>query len=252
MAGPGLPACAGGGLSRALGLAIWRYRTSPRASPRTGREGEGWRCPGVTARPCSQRPVPGQAPNRRRSGRPVLPLLSGPGRHAQRCGWRAAARSAPVPAAISWPEPVCRSQPAGTGPPAGHRAPVSSAPANSARARSAPARSASARSAPVRSAPARFAPVSLAPPRSAPERSARASFAASRSARARTAPASTAPVRSAPLRPASVEVRASQVNRPEVALGTPAPGRGDGCLHVGPRRSFQGLAAGAGQRPVRA
>ena len=72
MAGPGLPACAGGGLSRALGLAIWRYRTSPRALPRTGREGGGWRCPGVTARPCSQRPVPGRAPNRWRSGRAGL------------------------------------------------------------------------------------------------------------------------------------------------------------------------------------
>ena len=118
----------------------------------------------------------------------------GPRGQAQRCGWFACALSAPVPAAISWPEPVCRSQPAGTGLSAGHRAPVRSAPVSSTLARFASARSASVRSAPVRSAPSRSAPVSLAPPRSAPQRSARTSLAASRSARARTAWASTAPV----------------------------------------------------------
>ena len=46
------------------------------------------------------------------------------------------------------------------------------------------------------------------------------------------------------------EIRASQVNRAEVALGKPAPDHGDGCLNVGPRRSFPGLAAGMGWRPV--
>ena len=46
------------------------------------------------------------------------------------------------------------------------------------------------------------------------------------------------------------EVRACQVNRAEVAPGKPPPDHGDGCLNVGPRRSFPGPAAGMGWRPV--
>ena len=59
MAGPGLPACAGGGLSRGCAWpsgGIARHHGHCRAP---GREGGGWRCPGVAPRPCSQRPVPG-------------------------------------------------------------------------------------------------------------------------------------------------------------------------------------------------
>ena len=45
------------------------------------------------------------------------------------------------------------------------------------------------------------------------------------------------------------EIRASQVNTLDVTLGKPAPDHGDGCLHVGPRRSLPRLAARIGWRP---
>ena len=91
---------------------------------------------GRPAPPCSQRPVPGQAPEqvaiRRGRFRRCYPGLG---------GTLSGAAGVPLPVSAGarryqLARPVCRSQPAGTGPPAGHRAPVSSAPANSARARS--------------------------------------------------------------------------------------------------------------------